>query len=550
MITPSRLERLNRIYESYDMVAEGTDVYVCDIKYDYSRWSKNSVDIYGLPSEYMYSAGDIWEKHIHPDDKEAYRSSIEDIFQNGKGMHDMQYRAMDQKGKYYMCTCRGIVIFDDNKQPEYFVGMIRNHSINKSVDNITGLRNQNGFLYDIDRYLANRIPIKIVMYGSTNFTRINDLFGYDFGTRFLQHCTRFMLDNNKNLGNLYRLDGARIALISRNASIEQLKDNYDFYKDRLSKSIEFENEQLILNINAGAVSVDSFDVSVDTILSCLTQAYHESKYNYQGEFCYFENGLNSTGIDKLERINRIRNSVVDSCSDFTLYYQPIVNAKTDKIYGAEALIRWVDSDGNIVMPNDFIPVLENDALFPALGEWILRQAMQECLSVIEKYKDFVLNVNLSYAQLQNADFLNVVKRALDDIGFPTKNLCLEITERCRFLDRDLLRDISFKLRSMGIKVALDDFGTGFSSLEILQILDIDVIKIDRAFIKNIVNDPKQNSLVKLVNKIAEIYDAYTCVEGVENIEMRDIIKNCDVATMQGYLYSKPISFGDFCDKYL
>ncbi|SFG74917.1 EAL domain, c-di-GMP-specific phosphodiesterase class I (or its enzymatically inactive variant) [Oribacterium sp. WCC10] len=549
-ITEERINKLNTIFDSYEMVAEGTDVYVCDMRYDYSRWARTAVELYGLESEYMYAADDIWEDHIHPDDRKMYRDSIKELFENGYGMHDVQYRARDISGQYYTCTCRGIIIKDDNDEPEYFVGMIRNHSINESVDNITGLRNKNGFFYDINRYLKSHIPIRIVMYGSTNYTRINDLFGYDFGTRIFQHCIRYVLDHNQKIGDLYRLDGIRVALISRTATIEELRDNYEHYQSILERPFLFEGEQVIININAGAIAVDRFDINADTVLSCLTQAYQESKHNNQGKFCFFENGVNKNGIHKLERINRIRNSVAEGCDNFVVYYQPVIDAKTGKLSGAEALIRWKDESGNIVMPNDFIPVLENDALFPSLGEWILKHSMEECLPVLKKCPQFMLNVNLSYAQLQQLDFVNVVKRAIKDTGYPAANLCLEMTERCRFIDMDQLKVITSGLEQEGIKIALDDFGTGFSSLEILQNLHIDIVKIDRQFVKNISEDSRQIAIVKIVNELAEVYNAITCAEGVETEEMRDILRNCDVHTMQGYLYSKPIPFEQFTEKFV
>lgn len=549
-ITQSRIDRLNRIFESYDMVAEGTDVYVCDIEYDYSRWSKSAVDLYGLDDEYMYHGIEVWEEYIHPDDRDLYWNTIEDIYKCGNGRHDIQYRAKDRSGRYCTCTCRGMILYDEKNVPAYYIGMIRNHSVNGSIDNITGLRNQNGFISDINRYLKSHIPITVVMYGSTNYTRINDLFGYHFGTRLFTHVIRYMLEHDREMGDLYRLDGARVAMISRTATIEDLKQNYKHYVERSRKSFVFEGEDVIVNINAGAVAVDSFDIDADTVLSCLVHAFQESKYKYQGKFCVFDSANGRSGIRELEKINKIRNSVAQSCKNFVIYYQPIVDAVTERLLGAEALVRWIDEEGNVVMPNDFIPVLENDALFPEFGEWILRHAMEECLPIIRKYPEFVLNVNVSYAQIQQLNFINTVKRVLRDTGFPPHSLCLEITERCRLLDQDMMKDMTDKLCNEGIKIALDDFGTGFASLELLLKVHIDVVKIDRQFIKDVVYDEKQVSLIMLLKKVAEIYGAKVCAEGVETTEMRDILNKCNVDKLQGYLYSKPIPFDDFVQKFI
>jgi len=180
----------------------------------------------------------------------------------------------------------------------------------------------------------------------------------------------------------------------------------------------------------------------------------------------------------------------------------------------------------------------------------LRHSMEECRGIIENCPDFVLNINLSYAQLQQLNFLNVVNKAVEETGYPADNLCLEITERCRLLDHNMLKDVSNKLREKGIKIAIDDFGTGFSSLELLQELPIDVLKIDRQFVKNIVSDDKQTSLIKNVNKLAGIFGATTCAEGVETVEMRDTLRGCKVQKLQGYLYSKPVPMDTFADRFL
>ena len=120
------------------------------MKYDMSRWSKNAVALFGLPDEYMFNAGSIWEKRIHPDDIEVYHNEIENIFDGKADEHDMQYRAMTLDGEYIICTCRGVVLFDENKEPEYFAGSITNHSVQNDIDTLTGLSNQYGFLESLN----------------------------------------------------------------------------------------------------------------------------------------------------------------------------------------------------------------------------------------------------------------------------------------------------------------------------------------------------------------------------------------------------------------
>ena len=142
LISDERRIMLDTLYRAFEVVSEGTYIFLCDMKYDFSRWSKNAVDTYGLPSEFMYGAGDIWENQIHPEDREAYHKGIDEIFSGNVAGHDMQYRARRVTGEYDVCTCRGIVIRDPSGEPDYFVGNIRNHGIQGHIDTLTGLRNQ------------------------------------------------------------------------------------------------------------------------------------------------------------------------------------------------------------------------------------------------------------------------------------------------------------------------------------------------------------------------------------------------------------------------
>lgn len=539
---------VDELFKSYVMVAEGADVYVCDVKYDYSRWSKSAVDFYGLPSEYMVGAGDIWMEHIHPADRDKYREDIASLFKGESETHDMQYRALDKEGNYNVCTCRGTVMSDLEGAPRFFAGVIRNQTIGGFIDRLTGLKNQRAFFRDIRLLITSQTPFNVVMLGTSHFSKFNDMHGYEFGNFLLQHAARYILDMVSDMGELYRLDGIKLALVTTH-SIDEIKEFYSKLKSVVQANFRLDGRLIDLPVNGGAVSVSSFNIDSDTVFSCLTHAYEESKYDYAGEFRVFENGISEKMQEKLKLMNKIRNCVSMGCRGFMLYYQPIVDAKTEELKGAEALIRWRDADGSMVSPNDFIPLLENDSQFPVLGEWILREAMRQGKKLLELYPDFVISVNLSYAQLQKIDFVNVVERAMDDMNYPAKNLCLEITERCRLVDMNRLRNITMQLRQSGIKFAIDDFGTGFSSLNVIQELGCDTVKVDRNFVKNVEEDPREEKLVSVITDLSDIYGASTCVEGIETEGMRDILRKYPVSSFQGYLYSKPLPFYDFMKKY-
>lgn len=540
IISEDRRIMLDTLYNAFDIVSEGTYVYLCDMKYDFSRWSKGAVDAYGLPSEYMYGAGDIWEDRIHPEDRAAYHKGIDDVFSGNAAGHDMQYRARRTTGEYDVCTCRGVVLRDPSGEPNYFAGTIRNHGIQGHIDTLTGLRNQYGFFEDLDGYIKRNAGITVALFGISKFSEINEMHGYRFGNRVLQIYAREVMESVGNTGHVYRIDGTKFAVISSTLSVAEMQEHYDRFCVFLHEGLVVDGRRMLLDLHCGALRIDSFDVDSQTVYSCLNYADEESKLRRHGDLVEFRNDLNEDSHQTLEKLHVIRASIPRSCEGFYLLYQPVVDARTEQLIGAEALLRWKDERYGMVPPDQFIPVLESDPLFLELGVWIIRESILAAKRVLRLHPEFVMNVNLSYTQMEQPGFVDMVLNILKELEYPPERLCLEVTERCRQLDLELLNNVVAGLRSSGIRVALDDFGTGFSSLGILKEIPVDIIKIDRGFVMAIEEDPVDRQLVGNIVDLASIFDAKTCVEGVETAGMRDILNHYHVECFQGYYYAKPL----------
>ena len=522
-------------------------VYLCDMKYDFSRWSKNAVDAYGLPSEYMYGAGDIWENCIHPDDREAYHKGIDEIFSGIASGHDMQYRARRVDGGYDVCTCKGMVIRDLTGEPDYFVGTIRNHSSQSHIDTLTGLRNQYGFFDDLDGMIKRNAEVHVVIVGISRFSEINEVYGYHFGNRVLQSFARCIFETVGNSGICYRLDGTKIAIISSLISPDDIEVKYRNLRDYCREDFTTDDKRILLEINGGALKLDNFESDSQTVYACLNYAYSESKNYNQGELVIFRNDLNDDNKHRLEKLHAIRASIMHGYRGFYLLYQPVVDAQTEKLISAEALLRWKNDTYGVVPPDQFIPLLESDPLFPELGEWIIQEAVVAAKQIIKNHPDFVMNINLSYTQLQKPDFVDMVFRILDDMQYPPDHICFEVTERCRLLDIKLLKNVTASLKSRGILIALDDFGTGFSSIGIVKELPFDLIKIDRSFVEKIEEDALERELIERFSGVASLFGATVCVEGVETEGMISILQQFRVRSFQGYYYSKPLGLDEFFD---
>jgi EAL domain-containing protein (putative c-di-GMP-specific phosphodiesterase class I) len=294
--------------------------------------------------------------------------------------------------------------------------------------------------------------------------------------------------------------------------------------------------------------LEDFNVDDQTVYSCLTFAYQQSKIKNQGDLVIFRNSLNDDNRKSLEKFHVIRAAITHGFEGFYLVYQPVVDSVTEKLLGVEALLRWDNEVYGIIPPDDFIPFIEADPLFPRLGEWIIETALRDTQKLLEFVPDAVVNINLSYSQMEKISFTDTVWEKLRKVGFSPKNLCLEVTERCRLLDMELLRNVIVTLRAGGIKVALDDFGTGFSSIGILKNLPFDTIKIDKSFVMNIEKDEREKQLLNNFTDLAGVFGADVCVEGIETAGMRDIIREYGIHSFQGYYYSKPITIDKLLEK--
>lgn len=542
--------KLDSLYGAFAIMANGAYTYLTDIKHNYSRWSKEAVDYFGLPSEYMENAGDVWMENVHPDDRAIYAASIKELFGGKVSEHNLQYRARTKDGKYIVCTCRGVVIRDEHGEPDYFGGTIRNNDTLSYFDDISNFRSLYGFLEDLQSAQWKGESIQIMLLGINEFSRLNDIYGYTFGNRVLQEFAKMIDTEAHGMGEWYRMDGTKFAIVCKKSSVDDLKNLYKRIQYNSIHDFEVDGNRIVLSFVAGAINLDSLEVSAETVYSCLRFAYYESKNNHLGELFVLKNNVGDDKRFAIERINVIRNSIVNNCEGFFLCYQPIVDATTEKIIGAEALIRWKNDEYGVVPPVQFVDVLEQDNLFPELGKWILRTALVDAKKFLARYPGFIVNVNLSYTQLEKSDFVEDVLAIIEDVNFPPQNLCLEITERCRLLDMGLLKDIFTRLRKHGIKVALDDFGTGFSSIGVLRELPVTTVKIDRSFVMNIEQNNSDQNTVRFISELADSFSSSVTAEGIETPEMRELLLRFKIKSLQGFYYSKPLPVDEFMDKYV
>lgn len=538
-------EYFEKIFEALSATAKGRYFYLCDMWTDLSRWSKNAVDDFGMPSEYMENAGTIWESHIHPEDRQRYREDIDAVFAGRKKSHDVEYRAKDRNGNYITCSCNGVVIDDEEGNPTFFAGTITSQGVINNIDPTTQLYNLYEFLYAVKGLRERGKKYCVLLVGFKHFSDVNDLYGYTFGNEAMKlfASNMHMLLNER--GKIYRMDGTRFAVLTTQLNIDDIRDYYLRLQEQAKNHLVVQGNQVSLAVCGGVVVVEDCTINEHAIHASAQYALSVSKNERHGELWVVENDDVDKNKHTVELIHALRNSIIDCCSGFYLCYQPIVSPKEEKLIGAEALLRWKKEPYGEVSPGLFIPWIEKDSSFFDLGNWIIKQAMTDGNEFLHDHPDIMINVNVSYAQLERSEFRNMIVGLLVSTGFPPEHLCLELTESCRLLDISFLRNEIIFLKSYGIRIALDDFGTGFSSLNLLRELPIDCIKIDRAFVSEIENNYTDQSIVKAVMTCAQELDIDVCVEGIESERLKNYMLNYPSKAYQGYLYSRPITKEDF-----
>lgn len=255
--------------------------------------------------------------------------------------------------------------------------------------------------------------------------------------------------------------------------------------------------------------------------------------------------IDSDMHDNLELISIIHRDAIEKREGFFLCYQPIADTKDGEIRGMEALLRWKKEPYGVVPPGVFIEWLEEDPCIFDLGNWIISQALRDLKEISKEKPDFFVNVNISAGQIERKEFRETVLWLLKKSGLKPEQLCMELTERCRELDVNFLKQEIDFFKSKGIKVAMDDFGTGNASLALALDLPVDELKIDMSFVRGIQEKPVKQAMVQSIVSFAQNTEKETCIEGVEDKVLLDYLKKYHATWHQGYYYSRPIPFDEF-----
>lgn len=533
----------SRIFEALSQTLSNRYIYACNMRSNMSRWSANAIKEFNLPGEYMLDAGNIWLQRIHPDDRAAYQQDLQAVFSGKKQFHNLQYRVLNAKGFYVMCTCDGTILKGKGDEPDIFVGTITNHGVIDTIDPVTNLGNTFSFLDYITNLQKQHQAVDILVIGISEFHVINDSYGYEAGNiilhNFAQELIKFI---GKDL-KLFRLNGVKFAFVMQDYTREEMQLLYDRVTAIANNELYFGHNQAKLYFGAAAVHYDNEAHAITPLLSELDYYIKMSKHEHNGNFIYVDAEYSRLAKRRIAILRDVKASVLNNCEGFYLQYQPQTNS-AGRVIGAEALLRWKNVTWGVVPPLEYISYLETDIYFYDLGLWILRKAMSDGMKFLRDCPDFALSVNVSYKQLERDSFPQDVLNVAEKTGFPVENLILEFTEHCRTLNVNRLKKMVACFHSHGIRIAADDFGTGHATLLLLRDIKFDTIKIDQNFTRGMLENETDLILIDGMIKCAHKLHMQTCVEGIETQAMFEAARSCGADFYQGYLIAKPLDVLD------
>ena len=532
-------------------------LYVFDLKEDYYVISKHATERFILPSDKFYNATKKHEDFVYPEDISMLGKEIEQIKAGKKKFHDMKYRWLDKHNNPVWINCRGSVLFDENTQPHYLVGCINEIGVKPEADNVSGLLGE----YALDRYIkdtcTDNIPDGFIIRMSIdNFSTINADVGMSYGDFILKRTAECILESIKPTQKLFKAGSDEFIIVDFNgSSINEAVDIYKQCKKHINNFIENNRYNTIYTLSAGIINTRDITLEEENYVKLSEFALKTAKDNGRNNYYIYSKTDYDSYKRKLYISKALHNAVNEDFKGFQVFYQPVVDASTYMLTGAEALMRFsIKKEGvdecEYISPVEFIPVLEETGLIIPAGRWILEQSAKQCSIWNEHVKGFRVNINVSYIQVMKSDVFSDIMSVIDKYSLQPSCIGIELTESGYLDSSTHFNHLWRKLKDNGVYVILDDFGTGYSNLHCLSDLKPNYIKIDRTFTLKALKNKYDYKLMTYIIDMAHSLGLKLCIEGVETSDDLRQLRDPGADYIQGYLFGKPYPAVEFEKRYV
>lgn len=421
-------------------------------------------------------------------------------------------------------------------------------------DFLTGLYNrmrcENDIRVAIDRSLESGESGYLMFLDLDDFKHINDGLGHQYGDMLLKMVSIGLQQIDGISNCCYRVGGDEFVIMVKPENKDKLEDITKEIYEMFNRPWALGNAEYYSTMSMGIVCFPDDGTEVNELIKKADIAMYDAKKHGKNRIEYYNAEDEKTSIKRLDIEKNMRSAIAIGSIEFELFVQPIIDIMTGQCIGGESLIRWNSTELGFLMPMDFIPLAEHLGLIVMIGEYFLRKACTINKQWSNRGIEKQLHVNLSIVQLVQSNIVETINNIIRETGVHPENIVLEITESLAINDIANMKRVLNEIKKLGVGIALDDFGTGYSSLSYIKQMNFDIIKVDKNFIDDITTNDYAQTFIKLITELSDKVGARVCVEGVEQKEQLDILRDMNVNMVQGYYYGKPMPYKDFEKEFL
>jgi diguanylate cyclase (GGDEF)-like protein/PAS domain S-box-containing protein len=523
-------------------------------------------ELLGITPEEYCADPNLWVSVMHEDDRKAAVEAYQRGAAGGQPF-TFEYRLIARDGRVVWFSDSATVIQDGEGRARYVQGVMLDITDRKSAeaevsflafhDKLTGLANRAMFDELLSPALArarrSERGAAVISMNLDNFKLVNDSFGYEAGDALLVELADRLRDATRDTDLVARIGGDEfLVLLSDIDLAPPVPGGPDGastaseavaarVQDALATPFESHGTELFITATSGVAVFPVDGEDAQTLVKNADAARQRAKRNGPGGFLMHATA-EADALTKLSLSTRLRRAVKDQA--WMLHYQPLLNLESAKMVGVEALIRWPNATGGLTPPNDFIPLAEEMGLIDAIGDWVVEELCRQDETWRAAGLEMDIAFNLSPRQLWHPDLVDKIMRPLLTAGMDPGNVTVEITESTAMHDPDRTLGVLNDMHDRGLRLAIDDFGTGYSSLARLRHMPVDVLKIDRSFVRNVDKDRDAASMVSAMIALASNLGMTALAEGIETIGEWDFLRARGCELGQGFYFAKPMPGDD------
>lgn len=539
-----RKEHIQDYHKMLLFLNESTEDYffLWDMEEKYFYLSKELPVVKGVHQDetYIYPLKNMMDV-VYSGDREKVELVLKYITEGGDERFDLDFRYLDEENRKCWVNCKGNALRSEEHRPFLIVGCLSRSVLSEKIDLLTGLMNYDKMLENLGTGIAKGRCGHLLVLGIDEFGDLNQRLGRDYGNHVLK-CTGDILEEileetgGENC-HVYRMDGDHFGVDLVGYS---KRETIAFFR-----ILQMRTESLC-SFSCGAVYYPYENETDSNILvSYADHALLRAKKSGKNRMMFFSSEDYNENISRMVLQQEIKESIRNNFRGFELFYQPQVTSNEYHLHGAEALLRYHSEKLGFMSPAVFIPVLEQTGMIIPVGKWVLSQALEQCAHWLEKYGKFNMSVNISYVQLRENGFVDEVLDMIEKSGVPGESVTLEVTESMQLQDYNYYNAAFYHWRKKGIHISIDDFGTGYSSLSYLKSLEVDEVKIDRCFVRQIHKSMYNYRLLSNMMELTGNAQIRVCCEGVEEEEELRCLDTLFPELIQGFLFGKPMPAAEF-----